>query len=437
MSEPTADSIRWQAFFQQSTQPLFLVNRRRRLLFANRAWEACSGLTLAEVRGRVCRRRAVSAGEEKEEAILGACAPPTDALAGRVCLAHRRVPGRADWWEIQYFPLLGPQGLLGILGAIRVLSAPTDVSFKLPVKLTALRDRKAACYHLDEAATASAALSRVYEQARLAAQTRMPITLLGEPGVGKEWLARAIHQRSEERLRYFARLDADKLPAPRLGELLFNPRNRATGLGVIYLHDPAALPTEWQSRLADTVKLRENPDFPRLIVGFGSDPRIDMQSGRLLEELYYAVSAVTIAIPPLRERLSELPRFIDLFLGRARTLQEHTVNGVGGEAMNVLRAYAWPENLRELQAMLQTACRRAKGERIELADLPFHLKHGSLPVERRLPLDRLLEQVERRLIALALKLTDGNQTRTAELLEIWRPRLLRRVEKLGLGNTGS
>jgi DNA-binding NtrC family response regulator len=100
--------------------------------------------------------------------------------------------------------------------------------------------------------------------------------------------------------------------------------------------------------------------------------------------------------------------------------------------MTVLRSYAWPNNLRELQAMLRAACRRAKGERIELADLPFHLKHGPVPADRHLPLDALLEQVEQRLIALAMKLTHNHQTRAAELLEIWRPRLQRRLEKFGL-----
>src|SRR5262249_35205290 len=99
--------------------------------------------------------------------------------------------------------------------------------------------------------------------------------------------------------------------------------------------------------------------------------------------------------------------------------------------LTVLRNHAWPENLRELQEVLRQACRRAKGERIELADLPFHLRHGPLPPERKLPLDALLEKVESRLIALAMKLAQDNHTRAAELLEIWRPRLLRRLEKFG------
>src|SRR5262249_30531760 len=89
-------------------------------------------------------------------------------------------------------------------------------------------------------------------------------------------------------------------------------------------------------------------------------------------------------------------------------------------------------NLRELLLVLREACRHAKGNRIELADLPFYIKQGPAAVDRHLPLDSLLQQVERRLIALALKLTNDNQTRAAELLEIWRPRLQRRMEALGL-----
>ena len=100
--------------------------------------------------------------------------------------------------------------------------------------------------------------------------------------------------------------------------------------------------------------------------------------------------------------------------------------------MNALRSHSFPANLGELVGVLGSACRRAKEGRIELGDLPFHLKQNALPAERRLPLDTLLEQVERRLIELALKLTQNNQTRAAELLEVWRPRLVRRMQKFGL-----
>ena len=266
---------------------------------------------------------------------------------------------------------------------------------------------------------------------RLASSTRLPITLLGETGSGKQWLARAIHTHGQDSQRYFACLDAERLPAAVLGEILFGPPRQRIAFGTLYLREPGHLPHEWQGRLAEGVKLRESLEFPRLIVGFGSEPRLEIEAGRLLEELYCSVSAVTITIPPLRERQPELPRFVEVFLKRIGELQPHAIEGISADAINVLSSHAWPENLRELLGVLQDACRRAHGDRIEESDLPFYLKQGGLPAERRLPLDKILEQVERRLIALALKLTQNNRTRAAELLEIWRPRLQRRMEKFG------
>jgi PAS domain S-box-containing protein len=424
MSDSEPDTFRWQTFFQHAAQPIFLVNRRRRLLFANSAWEACTGLKLADVRGRACRRRSASSSADKTDAILNACAPPPDALNGRLCELRRRAPGSTDWWTLQFQPLMGRSALLGILGTIQVHKTPAEVPFTLPERLMSVRDRQARRYRLDDLDQSSPVLKRLQDQARLAAQTRVPILLTGEAGVGKQWLARAIHQFGGQRERYFACLDAEKLPPAMLGEIIYGPRSRQHGLGTVYLREPASLPREWQSRLAETLSLGENADFPRLIVGCRIDPHTEVQAGRMLEEFYCAVSAVTIAVPRLRERSAELPRLVDMFLDRARESRR-----LSPDALKVLLAHDWPENLRELQDVLRDTSRRAKGERIEPADLPFAVKHGALPPERRLPLDTLLEQVERRLIALALKLANNNQTRAAELLEIWRPRLMRRMEK--------
>jgi len=432
MSESLTDTFRWQTFFQHSTQPIFLLNRQRRILFVNHAWETCTGLTHADARGRACRRRSSASSLEQDEAILSACAPPPDALAGQSCQVRRRAPGRADWWEIQFVPLAGKDGLIGLLGTMRVLTTQAETPFSLPEKLMTLRDRQLARYSLDSLDNDTPAMARLHEQARLAAQTRVPITLLGETGVGKAWLARAIHGLSERRQRYFACIDAAKIPAELLADTLFGSRSRQIAFGTIYVRDPSALSHEMQDRLTEALHRPEDAEFPRIIVGFRGDPVAEVRAGRMLEAFYCSVSPVTIAIPPLRERLAQLPRFIDTFLQRANVLQPHAVHAVSNEALNVLRAHAWPENLRELQTIVQQACRRVKGERIELADLPFHLKHGPSATERALPLDALLEKVEQRLITLALKLTQNNHTRAAELLAIWRPRLMRRMEKFGI-----
>ncbi len=282
-------------------------------------------------------------------------------------------------------------------------------------------------------------MRRVLEQARLAGLTGLPITLVGEPGTGKRWLARAIHLRGPARQRYFAALDCARLPPPVLAELPLGPTARQLTLGTVYLREPQRLPREVQARLADLLggDHTRDPDWgPRLIVGLSADPQEAVRGGLLLEELACLTGALTIALPPLRQRLDELSALVEQFLERARQVSPHPVRRASAEAMAVLRAYAWPGNVRELAAVVAGACRRAKGEQVEPADLPFHLRHGPLPAERQLPLDTLLEQAERRLIALALRLSNDNKTRAAELLAIWRPRLIRRMEHFGMGQAG-
>jgi DNA-binding NtrC family response regulator len=169
-----------------------------------------------------------------------------------------------------------------------------------------------------------------------------------------------------------------------------------------------------------------------LLAGFADDPRAEVLAGRLLEEFHCLLSTVTIHLPPLRERLADLPWLIDGFLGRTAPLYERPITGLSAEAVDVLRSYRWPGNLTELYEVVRGACFHAQGARVELADLPYHLRAAMAPAERTLPLDSLLEQVEARLIRLALRLTRNNKTRAAELLAIWKPRLLRRMEALGI-----
>jgi DNA-binding NtrC family response regulator len=436
--DESAAGFRWQTFFQHASEPVFLLNRRRRLLFANRAWEECTGVLLAAVRGRPCRRSAGEAFLERESLTLAALSPPAAALAGEPCQVRRRLPGPgavAAWWEVSYLPLAAKEGVFGVLGRLRPLSAASTALAALPERLVALRDRHAGRYRLEELGGDSAPLQRVREQARLAAEVRLPVLLIGEAGVGKEWLARAIHQRSPARHRSFARLDCARLPPQAVAEILFGPRHLLFSVGSVYLRESGSLPREAQERLAKILATHaeeEGAALPRFLLGMRGDPEEAVRSGRLLEELYCRASTLTISVPPLRARLDELPRLLEIFLRRAEEAGDHKVLRVSAEALRVLGAHAWPENLRELYTVVLGACRHARGEEIEVSDLPFQLRHGPLPAEHRLPLDELLESAERRLIELALRLARNNKARAADLLAIWRPRLLRRMEHFGL-----
>lgn len=156
----------------------------------------------------------------------------------------------------------------------------------------------------------------------------------------------------------------------------------------------------------------------------------------MLEPLHCTVSTLVISLPPLRERLADLPRLAERLLAQSEMPRQQ----LSATALQACQAYAWPGNLRELRDVLEGVRQRAKSDRIEATDLPLKVRLAAglepppAPV-RPLDLDKILAEVERRLIGLALRKARGNKSRAAELLSVWRPRLLRRLEALGLGGS--
>jgi PAS domain S-box-containing protein len=422
---------RWQSLFRDAAEPLFLLSRNRRLLYANLAWEKLTGLALAEVRGQTCRRRAT--GGERAEQVLAALAPPPEALAGQCCTLRRRgiaPTGGVVWWDLAFFPWSDAKGPQAILG--KISSLPTDVPphAALPEKLMQLRQRVNLEYRLENLPSASAPMQRVVEQIRLAATTSLPVWLQGPPGSGKEWVARTIHHMSPRREMHFAAVAGDQAPASVVAELLHEAKRR-WHVGTIYLRRPERLPREAQELVLQA--LRGDGDQPRIIAGSAAEPQAEVNEGRLLHELYCGLSALMISMPSLTHRCEDLPRLLERLLPRALQAAGKSGLSLGADTVALLRQHAWPGNITELYEVLAAACTRAGGERLEPADLPFYVQQAPLPAEQPIPLDEVLEKVERRLIELALKLGQGNRTRAAELLAIWRPRLLRRMEQLGLG----
>jgi hypothetical protein len=445
--EPGTPSFAWPAFFQRSADALFLLDRQRRLRFVNRAWEALTGVAAADARLLPCRRpRPASGDEPPAEALKHALCPPPEVLAGAAGRARRRLPapGRGGWawWDVEFFPLRGDGGLVGTLG--RILPVPgrdEPGAPPLPEAIAALRERAAGRFGTDLLAGRAPAVRRLAEQVRLAARVDVPVLLVGGPGAGKETLARVIHYQSAARERPFAAVDCARLPVPTLAALLAGEGRPFPGRpGAVYLREPSRLPRDVQARLAERPA---DAGGPRLLAGCTADPAAEVRAGRLVEELHAALSTLVIEVPPLRERRADLPELVDRLLGRAGEAGGGRVTGLTAEAWEVVRGHGWPGNFRELYAVLAGAARRARGPLVDAADLPAYLRLARQlegtpgpEAERPLPLDPLLEEAERRLIRLALRRARGNRTRAAELLGVWRPRLLRRIEALGIDVPG-
>jgi DNA-binding NtrC family response regulator len=202
-------------------------------------------------------------------------------------------------------------------------------------------------------------------------------------------------------------------------------------VGTVYLKEPSALPLDLQFRLAEAFAA-EKPDGPRLISGSTAAAAEGVRAGRLRREFDTDLSIVEIRVPPLRERFEDLARLAGDFLERHGSRA-----ALDAATLEVLKSQSWPGNLRELADVLVAAAAPAGDGPIKREHLPHavRVKAGlARPApEPSLKLDATLETVEKRLIRLALDKAGGNATRAAELLGIWRTRLLRRMEALGLG----
>ncbi|MCS6852080.1 MAG: sigma 54-interacting transcriptional regulator [Gemmataceae bacterium] len=434
--------VRWQQLWQRSQEPIFLLNRRGRLIFVNQAWEQLTGLTADDVLGRKCRQhREFDHGSW--EALAGALAPPPEVLEGRCVRARRLVTdpaGISRCWDVEFFPVTSGEGLLAILGKVTVaVAVEPPKGVPLPEELLALRDRVAQRFSLDLGSGPSRAQLRLNEQARLASRCDAPVWIQGEVGTGKRWLTRVIHFNGPTREKTLVILDGERLPPAVLAATLFGEVGwtRNPNLGTLYLHEPALWPRDIQARLAEWLPHRR--EGVRVVAGASQAPREMIESGRLAEELYARVAVLVIDLPPLRERRADLPELAAQFLERAQQGEEKPATGLSPEAEELLSRYSWPGNLPELLQVLAGAAERARGRAIDVADLPYALRQAvQLQDEprpetpRSLPLEKILEQTERRLIELALRLARGNKSRAADLLRIHRPQLYHRLKALGI-----
>jgi PAS domain S-box-containing protein len=440
-----ADGFRWQALFQRSTDAIFLLDRQQRLRFVNQAWESLTGLTSSDVHLLACRRQRPPGADDLFTDILAhVLCPPPEVVRGEFSRVRRRVPAAdgdsRQWWDIEFLPLRSGDHAGGFVGRVLpVVEEFAKAVGPLPERLVDLRERVVRRYDFSLLDSLVPAVRRLGEQVRLAASLAVPVLIVGERGSGKETLARIIHYRGPHRDRALAALDCARLPADAISAVLFGGRGPADKAPAgFYLRDVTRLPRDLQLRLCNHIAAGAGS---RVLAGCGTAPAEELRSGRMVGELYTAFTLV-LEVPPLRERAGDLSALVREMLERAAEEGGVPSTGLAPAARDIVHQYPWPGNLRELYETLSDARRRAAGRMIDAADLPAALRLRSAagpapPAERPLPLDTLLEQAERRLIELALRRAKGHRGRAAEILGIWRARLLRRIEALELTVPGA
>ncbi|MEM8994311.1 MAG: sigma 54-interacting transcriptional regulator [Acidobacteriota bacterium] len=301
----------------------------------------------------------------------------------------------------------------------------------------------------------------LYRQIGLLRQGTLSVLILGESGVGKEHIARLIHEASRRRHRPFVAINCAAIPSELLEAEMFGiGRGVATGVepregkfqiadgGTLFLDEIGDMSPELQAKLLRALQEREIMPLGRgsrrvdvrVVAATNTDLQARMAAGEFRQDLYYRLAGYEIDVPPLRERRVDLPAFIGHFVRAYGEETGKSVRGVSVKALRRLCAYAWPGNVRELKNIVRRlvyAC--PDGQAIESAMLPTTI-FDPLPADPGVDdlqngtasLPSHLEAIERRMIRQVLESTGGNQTRAAKLLGISRNGMAYRLKRLGL-----
>jgi two-component system NtrC family response regulator len=289
---------------------------------------------------------------------------------------------------------------------------------------------------------------------RRVAPSEATVLIRGESGTGKELIAKAIHFASPRASGPLVKVNCASLPETLLESELFGHEKGAfTGAvtsrqgrfelangGTLFLDEIGDLPLHLQAKLLRVLQEREYEK-----VGSSRPVKVDVRilaashrplealikAGELREDLYYRLNVVTILIPPLRERRSDLSLLIEHFLRRFAEKNGKTIRGVTHEARDILLRYDYPGNVRELENLIERAVVLTRDEVIGSGDLPLTVQDPEAADEQGTNLTVTVEALERRMIRDALARSRGVQTEAAELLGISERALRYKLIKYG------
>ena len=300
-------------------------------------------------------------------------------------------------------------------------------------------------------------MRHIYRMVQDVASTPLPVLICGESGTGKELVAAAIHRASDRAARPFVRCNCAALnPGVLESELFGHVKGAFTSAvrdrkgrfmeangGTLFLDEIGDMEVGLQTRL---LRVLQEGEFEQ--VGSTQTHQVDvrvlsatnqnldraMASGKFREDLFYRLNAVTIEVPPLRQRKADIPLLCQAFIDKMSERLNTQVQRVGAQALARLESHDWPGNVRELENAILRAMALAKGEEIALADLPANVTERiaeETPEEEALFHDAR-EQFEEQFIRNALAATRGNISQAAERIQLGRRNLQRKIKQFDI-----
>jgi DNA-binding NtrC family response regulator len=322
-----------------------------------------------------------------------------------------------------------------------------------------LREELGKRYEYPNIVARSAKMQEVLAAVERVAPTNSTVLIGGESGVGKELVARAIHQRSRRAAGPFVKINCTAIPENLLESELFGYEKGAfTGAttskpgkfeladkGSLFLDEIGDVPPATQAKLLRVLQEREFERLGgtrtlkvdvRLIAATNRDLRAALEQGTFREDLYYRLNVVPIDVPPLREHKEDIPGLAEHFLAKYRKDSGREISGITPGALQQLTSFHWPGNVRELENIIERAATFAKGQQIEAADIHLDTERAKPgdAASTFLPAGITLDQWEDEIIRESLKRSGGNKSQAARLLGLSRNALRYRLSKIGIAD---
>ena len=302
-------------------------------------------------------------------------------------------------------------------------------------------------------------MQHLFTQIQTAAAGDITVLIQGETGTGKELVARSIHGNSQRKAGPFVAINCAAIPAELIeSELFGHERGAFTGAtkrrigkfeqantGTLFLDEIGDMPPALQAKLLRVLEEREFQRIGgtktisidiRVLTATHRDLANAAEKNAFRLDLYHRLAAFTIVIPPLRERSEDIPILADHFLNRYAAAAEKTIRAISTDALQVLTQHDFPGNVRELKNAIESAVLYETTDLLQPQSLPSHLTQEGSQAATSSPTDTTvilpLDEVERKTIIHALKVTDNNISDAARALGIGRNTLYRKLEKYNL-----
>jgi len=445
----------WQTVIDTMLEGLMLVDPDGKIIFVNRAFEQLSGYRKDEVEGQTCEILGCDTcfGTRKEGKDKYCALFKEGKVRRRKCIFQRK-----DGSELHVLKnaALIRDGSGKVVGGVENL---TDLSPIVEKEEVILRLRKQLSNEdgFHGMLGKSASMKKVFDLIASAAPSEAPVVIYGESGTGKELAAAAIHHLSGRHGGPFVKVNCAALNENLLESELFGHvkgaftgadrtrvgRFEAANSGVIFLDEIGDLPLATQTKLLRVLQEKEfervGDNRPittdvRILAATNKNLNKLMEQGLFREDLYYRINVIPIYLPPLRERLDDIPLLTDTFIHKMSLKTEKTITGIAKNALDVFMQYSWPGNIRELINVIEYAFVLCPQGEISISHLPAQLL-GQQPVygQQTSRAGKTGSAGDKRQeLVHALQATGGNKSEAARRLGISRVTLWKRIKKFGI-----